>query len=225
MLVDTLDRQVSQAQLESELYRQFIAQNQHPQSTADQQTSLQDDVDELKREEEKWMRALQEVQSQRAALQQQLLDLDQQERQLDLMEQQYWHANAQYESQLMTEYEQLQSLDRQLDYTSSHLEKLRKANVYNDAFHIWHDGPFGTINGFRLGRLPDHPVEWTEINAAWGQAVLLLSLLADKMGYTFQQYRLVPLGSFSRIEKMHQDRAVYEMYAHMNHDMCAHPLD
>ena len=24
--------------------------------------------------------------------------------------------------------------------------------MYNDAFHIWHDGQFGTISGFRMGR-------------------------------------------------------------------------
>jgi beclin len=58
------------------------------------------------------------------------------------------------------------------------LERLRKSNVYNDIFHIWHDGPFGTISGFRLGRTPAVQVEWDEINAAWGQAVLLLHTMA-----------------------------------------------
>jgi beclin 1 len=42
-----------------------------------------------------------------------------------------------------------------------------------------HDGCFGTISGFRLGRTPEHPVEWDEINAAWGQAVLLLFTMAQ----------------------------------------------
>ena len=67
----------------------------------------------------------------------------------------------------------------QIDQTSSHLERLRHTNVYNDAFHIWHEGPFATISGFRLGRTPACPVEWDEINAAWGQAVLLLHTLAQ----------------------------------------------
>ena len=34
------------------------------------------------------------------------------------------------------------------------LAALQETNVLNDAFHIWHDNEFGTINGFRLGRLP-----------------------------------------------------------------------
>lgn len=38
------------------------------------------------------------------------------------------------------------------------LEKLQRANVYNDVFCIGHDGPFGTINGLRLGRVPGVPV-------------------------------------------------------------------
>lgn len=50
-----------------------------------------------------------------------------------------------------------------------------------------HSGQFGTINNFRLGRLPSVPVEWNEINAAWGQTVLLLHALANKMGLRFQR--------------------------------------
>jgi hypothetical protein len=55
-------------------------------------------------------------------------------------------------------------------------------NVFNATFHIWHVGHFATINGFRLGRLPSVPVEWTEINAAWGQTALLLTCLAKAIG-------------------------------------------
>lgn len=36
---------------------------------------------------------------------------------------------------------------------------------------------------YRLGRLPSVPVEWTEINAAWGQTVLLLHTMASKLKY------------------------------------------
>lgn len=53
-----------------------------------------------------------------------------------------------------------------------------------------HSGQFGTINNFRLGRLPSVPVEWNEINAAWGQTVLLLHALANKMGLRFQRCTL-----------------------------------
>ena len=63
--------------------------------------------------------------------------------------------------------------------SEEHLTRLQATNVYNDVFNIWHDGPFGTISGFRLGRTNNCPVEWDEINAAWGQAVLLLHTMAQ----------------------------------------------
>jgi beclin 1 len=66
-----------------------------------------------------------------------------------------------------------------IEVAQAQLEMLKRTNVLNDAFHIWHDGDFGTINNFRLGRLPNVPVEWDEINAAWGQACLLLYTMAQ----------------------------------------------
>jgi len=95
---------------------------------------------------------------------------------------------------------------------SATLEKLERTNVYNDAFCIGHDGVFGTINGLRMGRVPGIPVDWTEINAGWGQTLLLLYTIARKLDYTFTQYRLTPMGSFSRIEKTTGDKATYELY-------------
>lgn len=60
--------------------------------------------------------------------------------------------------------------------SKARLERLSKINVLNSAFHIWQQGCFGTINGFRLGQLPHSQVEWSEINAAWGQVALLLNV-------------------------------------------------
>lgn len=39
-------------------------------------------------------------------------------------------------------------VEHQYQQAYEHLEKLKKTNVFNDAFHIWHDGHFGTINGY-----------------------------------------------------------------------------
>lgn len=85
----------------------------------------------------------------------------------------------------------------QIDRTCAHMDRLRRTNVYNDAFHIWHDGPFATISGFRLGRTGTANVEWDEINAAWGQAVLLLHTLAQARG---SQHRpIVPVRLCRRV--------------------------
>lgn len=55
-------------------------------------------------------------------------------------------------------------------------------------------------------------MEWVEINAAWGQTLLLLYTVARKLDFAFEQYRLVPMGSFSRIERTVGDKASYELY-------------
>ena len=75
-------------------------------------------------------------------------------------------------------------------YNQSQLDKLKKTNVFNATFHIWHSGHFGTINGFRLGRLPSIPVEWNELNTAWGQTVLLLHSLVKRIKLQLQRYQL-----------------------------------
>jgi beclin 1 len=75
-----------------------------------------------------------------------------------------------------------------------------------------HSGPFGTINNFRLGRLPNNPVEWAEINAAWGQAALLLHSLANKMEFTFKRYKIVPYGNHSFLESLEDKSRELPLY-------------
>jgi len=102
-------------------------------------------------------------------------------------------------------------MDCQLNYARTQLDKLQKTNVFNATFHIWHNGHFGTINTFRLGRLPSAPVDWSEINAAWGQTVLLLASLARKLDLTFSRYKLVPYGNHSYIEVIKKQLVLYNL--------------
>lgn len=46
-----------------------------------------------------------------------------------------------------------------IEVSQAHLELLKRTNVLENAFHITHAGEFGTINNFRLGRLPMSPVK------------------------------------------------------------------
>ena len=63
---------------------------------------------------------------------------------------------------------------------TNHLEIMKRTNVFDDAFHISHDGHFGTINGLRLGKLASVNVDWEEINAGFGQCILVLDVLAQR---------------------------------------------
>lgn len=67
--------------------------------------------------------------------------------------------------------------EQQISSQMHSLDTLMRTNILNIAFHIWHDGVFGTINGFRLGRVANVQVPWQEISTAWGQAALLLSII------------------------------------------------
>ncbi|ODQ64528.1 APG6-domain-containing protein [Nadsonia fulvescens var. elongata DSM 6958] len=103
--------------------------------------------------------------------------------------------------QLAMHYQTLSSLEQYHTSAVAQLSALVQTNVYNDAFCIGHDGYFGTINGLRLGRSKDRYVEWTEINAALGQTMLLLNMVVVKLGIKLKGYRLKPMGNFSKIEK------------------------
>ena len=73
------------------------------------------------------------------------------------------------------------------------------AQVLEDLFRISTDGPIGTVNALRLGRLTGVSVEWAEINAALGQVVLLLHTASHLHGLKFSSHALVPMGSFSKV--------------------------
>lgn len=85
------------------------------------------------------------------------------------------------------------------------LDNLRNTNVFDNIFEISHKGEFGTINGLRLGNLPEEKVTWHENNAALGQIVLLLSTCINILGIELEDYKLIPMGSTSRIEKIEAD--------------------
>ena len=50
--------------------------------------------------------------------------------------------------------------------TSKFLKTAQQWNVMNDCFHIWHQGPYGTINGLRLGLSEAGTVALTPISAS-----------------------------------------------------------
>jgi len=125
----------------------------------------------------------------------------QENRKLELIEEHYWKYFTKYQDELLSYQEEKENVHSKISILKEQVNDLKTTNVYNDAFYIWHDGHFGTINNFRLGRLPSQQVDWNEINAALGQTTLLLYTLAKKLNFKFSMYRLIPMGSSSKIEK------------------------
>ncbi|EFO89168.1 hypothetical protein CRE_26891 [Caenorhabditis remanei] len=114
--------------------------------------------------------------------------------------------------QVFDDQDELHSLESERQYAEVQHRKLIDTNVLDLCFHIWVDGIVGEINGFRLGYLKEAPVEFTEINAALGQIVLLLEILLERIGV--QHHELVPvaMGSHSYI-KLRRNGNDIENYA------------
>ncbi|KAM8837666.1 beclin-1 isoform 1-T3 [Spinachia spinachia] len=199
-LLDHLDTQLNITENECQNYKQCLELLSHLQVEGEE--TLLAELRQLNEEEEALVQELETVEEQRAAVSQDMHQSRVHSQQLDTEELQYQKEYSEFKRQQLELDDELKSVDNQMRYCQIQLDRLKKTNVFNATFHIWHSGQFGTINNFRLGRLPSVPVEWNEINAAWGQTVLLLHALANKMGLRFLRYRLVPYGNHSYLESL-----------------------
>ncbi|XP_027423552.1 beclin-1 isoform X2 [Zalophus californianus] len=199
-LLDQLDTQLNVTENECQNYKRCLELLE--QMNEDDSEQLQRELKELALEEERLIQELEDVEKNRKIVAENLEKVQAEAERLDQEEAQYQREYSEFKRQQLELDDELKSVENQMRYAQMQLDKLKKTNVFNATFHIWHSGQFGTINNFRLGRLPSVPVEWNEINAAWGQTVLLLHALANKMGLKFQRYRLVPYGNHSYLESL-----------------------
>lgn len=184
-----------------ELYHQMAERlEQEVEEYKLQMPELDQELEELRQEEEKLKEKLKSTESKRSDIAAEMVRQREREKQLKAEEQSYWESFNEYQRRVLQFKEEQRSVDYQLQYMTEQLDRLKKTNVLNSAFHIWHNGHFGTINGLRLGRLQTVPVEWGEINAALGQAALLLVTLARNAGATFVRYKVMPYGNQSFVD-------------------------
>lgn len=143
------------------------------------------------------------LENEKSALDDEVANLEAESLALDQEEQAFWRSRNAFALTLSSFQNDRDAINGAYDHDAQQLERLQRTNVYNDTFCIGHDGFFGTINGLRLGRLPPpQNVDWSEINAAWGTAALLLATVAEKLRFTFRGHRIKPMGSTSRIERI-----------------------
>lgn len=211
-LLNQLDDQLKITEEECRDYRNFLEKLENNEDKEDD-AALDDELQKLQAEEEKLREQLKQVEKEQKQVQAEIQKEKEITKKLEEEEERYWKEYNEYKRQVLELDDEQKSVDNQLKYAQAQLDKLKKTNVFNTTFHIWHSGHFGTINNFRLGRLPSVPVEWNEINAAWGQTVLLLYSLAKKMNLTFQRYRLVPYGNYSFLESLEDKSKELPLYA------------
>ncbi|KAI7863405.1 autophagy protein Apg6-domain-containing protein [Spinellus fusiger] len=213
MLLESLEKQLEAVGRERDCYIDYLKKIKQNQVSEEEQSSLEHQVLQLKQEEQEAQEALEKAQDESVRIKETVQKMEATLAALQQEEEAFWEKSNQYQLHLQSFQNERDSINLKYDHDVKQYERLQKTVVYNDAFSISHDGPFGTINGFRLGRLSSHSVEWAEVNAAWGQTLLLLYTVANKLKFQFQTYRLVPMGSFSRVEKIDGDSVLsYELY-------------
>ncbi|KAF8495856.1 APG6-domain-containing protein, partial [Gautieria morchelliformis] len=216
LLIATLSKQLEETKKERDGYIAFekeIRKEKERERNASSPDAIERKILRLKEDERTAVEELKTAESERERLNSEIQALERDESELREEEAEFWRM---HNANLLSSAEQtaqLRSLRAAYAADSQTLEKLERTNVYYDTFCIGNVGVFGTINGLRLGRAGGVAVEWSEINAAWGQCTLLLYTLARKLDVTFENYRPVPMGSFSRMEKISgSDKATYELH-------------
>lgn len=116
------------------------------------------------------------------------------------------------ESELLNINESIQSYESEIVLTEATIYKNKQINVMNDAFYIWFAGPYASINTLRLGNLSQKPLDSTEINAALGQAALVLHIIASKAAIEFKHFVILPMGSFPKILKADDRRTSFPLF-------------
>lgn len=198
-LLDCMDQQLRGLEEESENYSSLIDSLKRQQSGMDL-NSLRMELSKLQSEERSLQSELSRLEAEEEEIDHQLGSEKRELEQVKREEERLWRVYRDHTRRLLELDQEEQSVNNQLKYATEQLDRLSKTNIFNLTFHIWHAGQFATINGLRLGRLPDQIVDWNEINAAWGQTVLLLSSLCKKLNLKLKRYELVPFGNFSYIK-------------------------
>lgn len=213
-ILDSYHYQITQMEEAKHHYEEMASKlEQEVQEYESGTSTLDTELEKLQQEEELLRAKLLKTEENRKQI---ALDMEQQrerEKRLKLEEEAYWREFNEHQQKMLHFKDEQKSLQYRLQYTTEQLNRLKKTNVLNSAFHIWHNGHFGTINGLRLGRLQTVQVDWTEINAAWGQTAFLLSTLARHSGIIFEHYRLVPYGNQSFIEPLDGKKKMLPLYS------------
>jgi hypothetical protein len=67
------------------------------------------------------------------------------------------------------------------------IHKLRRKSVLFDMFQIVVDENMGIIKGLQMGKAHETPIDWEEVNTAWGIVVLLVETICKAQQYRSSQ--------------------------------------
>lgn len=199
MLMDALQKKLDVTSKERDAYVRHLKEVKANQPSEEDIAAQEAALKKAEQDRAAAMKELKKLEEEKDALDEEIVTLEKESRHLDKEEEKFWRERNAFAAKMADFQSERDSVHTKYLNDSQLLEKLQRSNVYNDTFCISHDGSFATINGLRLGRLSSKPVDWPEINAAWGHALLLLVTVAEKLGYGFDGYDPQPMGSTSKI--------------------------
>ncbi|XVE77272.1 hypothetical protein DITRI_Ditri13aG0048900 [Diplodiscus trichospermus] len=215
LLFDKLDKEVEDVTRDIEAYEACLQRLEGKPRDVLSEANFRKEKLKIEEEERKLEAAIKEIGKQNAEVNAELKELEQKSNPFKELEERYWQEFNNFQFQLIAHQEERDAILAKTEVSQAHLELLKQTTVLNDAFPIWHDGEFGTINNFRLGQLPKIPVEWDEINAAWGQACLLLHTMCQYFRPKFHyRIKIIPMGSYPRI--MDNNNNTYDLFGPVN---------
>lgn len=210
-VIAEVQRQVDEAEADHRQYEEAYSRMQERLGAVsdDEADRLEAEIAEMEAEEKRLLEELAAYDREEAEIREEEKRQQRQEEQLQREEEEFWITFAARQLDVEGIEEERAATASAIEYAKSELNRLKRANVLNDMFHIAPLEQFGTINKFRLGTLPEKIVSWEEINAAWGQACLLLDAIIKRCGIPQVQHRLLPRGSFSCIQVGGQEYPLY----------------
>ncbi|CAI0410078.1 unnamed protein product [Linum tenue] len=215
VLSDKLDKEVEDVNRDIEAYEACLQRLEGETGDVLSEADFLKEKLKIEEEERKLEATISEIEKQNAEVNAELEELELKSGRFKELEERYWQEFNNFQFQLISYQEERDAILAKTEVSQAHLELLKQTSVLSDAFPIYHDGDFGTINNFRLGRLPKIPVEWDEINAAWGQACLLLHTMCQYFKPKFPYHiKMIPMGSYPRI--MDSNNNSYDLFGPVN---------
>ena len=160
MLLESLDKQLVDVGLERDCYIEYLEKVKDGRISDEELKELEQQVTELKLAEQDALADLAKAREDHEAVTKEMEELEAEMKVLEDREQQFWEQYNDYELKLENYQNERASINLKYDHDVKQYERLQKTVVYNDAFCISQEGPFGTINGFRLGRISSQPVSY-----------------------------------------------------------------
>lgn len=169
-VIGKVQTKISTQELQRDLYMQELRKLEHKMLKLHtfKDTDLDAELHALTAEEAELDLILHQLAQQEQENQREFQNLEQAKLSVQKEEKEFWRDVNNYEKNLVG----FQGTLAQADYLIQNLDwqfkRLRNTNFINEVFYVSTADEFGTISGFRLGKLPTTDVKWEEINAALG---------------------------------------------------------